>query len=72
MFCDISVIHCLGRKKRFRVHNLAAGWVKIVSFLEGRNLPPPKKMPGINTGFYAVSLNQSKSTGLEFDEEVAA
>jgi len=46
---------------------------KIVSFLEGRDLPPQKKkMPGINTGFYAVSLNQSKSTVLEFDEEVAA
>jgi len=51
---------------------LAAVWVKIVSFFGGEGSPPKKKMPGINTGFYAVSLNQSKSTGLEFDEEVAA
>jgi len=40
-FREVFVIHCPGREKRFRAHNLAAVWGGVVRFL-GEGIPPPK------------------------------
>jgi len=48
MFRDIFVIHCRGRKKDLE-HTIWQPFGGVVSFLG--STPPPKKMPGINTGY---------------------
>jgi len=53
-FRDMFVIHCPGRKKRFRAHNLAAvGGGDCEFFLVGSGIPAPK-MPAINTAATAA------------------
>jgi len=54
-FHDIFVIHCPGRTKRFKAHNLAAIWGNC-KFCCCWGIPPYKKMPGIDTGCTACAF----------------